>query len=142
MSRFYLAYGSNLWHAQMASRCPGASLAATLVLPGWRLVVRRYALVVADPAAHCPVALWRVTEAHMAALDRFEGHPTCYRRDRIALPAPVQGEAGAWIYHDVSCRAGPPPAAYVARLRDGYRDCGFDPAPLETALAAWPAAGP
>ncbi|MBX9700216.1 MAG: gamma-glutamylcyclotransferase [Acetobacteraceae bacterium] len=134
MSSLYLAYGSNLWHAQMAARCPGATLVATLSLPGWRLVVRKYALVVADPGARCPVALWRVTPEHMDALDRFEGHPDWYRRDRITLPGPVQDEAMAWIYHDVSDRPGPPPDEYVARLRHGYQDCGFDPAVLEAAL--------
>ena len=137
MSTLYCAYGSNLWHAQMAARCPGAVLAATLHLPGWRLALRRYALVEADPVAACPVALWRVTEAHMAALDRFEGHPGVYRRGRVTLPAPVEGEAEAWIYHEVSSRQGPPPAEYVERLRAGYADCGFDPAPLDAALAPW-----
>ncbi len=137
MSGLYIAYGSNLWHAQMARRCPGATLAGTLLLPGWRLVLRRYALVVPDPMAQCPVALWRVTPEHMRALDRFEGHPHAYRRDRLRLPAPVNGEEEAWIYHDVSERAGPPPEEYRTRLRDGYRDCGFDPACLDAALAPW-----
>lgn len=137
MTSLYLAYGSNLWHAQMRARCPGATLAATLLLPGWRLVVRKYALVAPEAGARCPVALWRVTEEHMAALDRFEGHPVHYRRDRLVLPAPVDGQAEAWIYHDVSDRPGPPPDEYRTRLLNGYRDCGFDPAPLHAALAGW-----
>ena len=137
MTSLYLAYGSNLWHAQMQARCPGAALAATLLLPGWRLVLRRYALVELDPGAACPVALWRITPAHMDALDRFEGHPSFYRRDRIVLPEPVAGEAEAWIYHDVSDRPGPPPEEYRTRLLNGYRDCGFDLAPLHAAWAPW-----
>jgi hypothetical protein len=135
----YCAYGSNLWHAQMALRCPGATLAGVLPLPGWRLALRRYALVERDAAARCPVALWRVTPAHMEALDRFEGHPGFCRRDRVALPAPVEGAAEARIHHEVSPRDGPPPGEHVARLRAGHADCGLDPAPLETALARWAA---
>ena len=41
----HAAYGSNLWHAQMADRCPGAEVLGAVVLPGWRLVLRKYALV-------------------------------------------------------------------------------------------------
>ncbi len=137
MSTLYLAYGSNLWHAQMQARCPGATLAATLLLPGWRLVLQQYAGVEREAGALCPVALWRVTPAHLEALDRFEGHPIAYRRDRLALPAPVDGETEAWIYHDVSGRPGPPPDEYRLRLAKGYSDCGFDPAPLHAALAPW-----
>ena len=40
MTDLYLAYGSNLWHAQMQGRCPGATVAGALLLPGWRLQVR------------------------------------------------------------------------------------------------------
>ncbi|MBV1795588.1 gamma-glutamylcyclotransferase family protein [Siccirubricoccus sp. G192] len=131
----YAAYGSNLWYAQMARRCPGATVAGQALLPGWRLVLRRFALVEPDPAAACPIGLWHVTPGHLAALDRYEG-PHCYRRDRLALPAPVAGLGEAWIYHEIIDRPGPPAAEYIRRLRDGYRDFGFDPAPLEAALAA------
>jgi gamma-glutamylcyclotransferase (GGCT)/AIG2-like uncharacterized protein YtfP len=131
MTDLYAAYGSNLSHAQMRSRCPGAAVAGHLALPGWRLVLRRFALVEADAAAACPVGLWRVTAEHLAALDRFEG-PHTYQRTPLALP----GGGTAWIYHEIRWRAGPPSAEYVARLRRGYRDFGFDPAPLEAAIAA------
>ena len=130
----YAAYGSNLWHAQMARRCPGAAVAGALRLPGWRLVLRRFALVRPDPGAACPVGLWRVTPEHLAALDRWEG-PHCYERRLLALPEPVAGMAEAWVYHEILHRPGPPAAEYVARLRAGYADFGFDPAPLEAALA-------
>jgi gamma-glutamylcyclotransferase len=130
----YAAYGSNLLHAQMALRCPGARVAGAALLRGWRLVLRRFALVEPDPAAACPVGLWQVTECHLAALDRFEG-PHCYRRDLLPLPEPVAGARAAWIYHEILHRPGPPPAEYIGRLRAGYADFGFDPAPLEAALA-------
>lgn len=109
-------------------------VAGALDLPGWRLVLRRFARIEPDPAAACPVGLWRIAPDHLAALDRFEGHPATYRRQRIALPAPLAGLAEAWIYLEVVDRPGPPSADYVARLRAGYAEFGFDPAPLEAAL--------
>jgi hypothetical protein len=134
----YAAYGSNLWHAQMAARCPGATVAGAVALRGWRLVLRRFALVVPDPEATCPIGLWRVTPEHLRSLDRFEG-PHCYRRDRIALP---DSGAEAWIYLEIADRPGPPAAEYVERLRRGYADFGFDPAPLDAALLTAAAAPP
>lgn len=130
MSELYAAYGSNLWHAQMAARCPGATVAGALLLPGWRLAVRRFALVEPDPAAACPVGLWQVTRAHLRALDRYEG-PHTYARRLVSLPDGRQ----AWIYLELVHRPGPPAAEYVERLRCGYADFGFDPAPLDAALA-------
>ena len=130
MTDLYAAYGSNLWHAQMQLRCPGAVLAGALLLPGWRLRLRKFALVEPDPAATCPIGLWQVTPEHLAALDRYEG-PHTYARRQIDLP---DGRR-AWIYLELVHRPGPPAAEYVQRLRHGYADFGFDPAPLEAALA-------
>jgi hypothetical protein len=127
----YAAYGSNLWHDQMRRRCPDAVVAGSVVLPGWRLVVRRFALIERDQAAACPVGLWRITRADLDALDRYEG-PHTYARTRIVLP----GGGLAWTYEEIVHRPGPPAAEYVERLRNGYRDFGFDPAVLEAALAA------
>jgi len=127
----YAAYGSNLWHMQMAQRCPGAEVAGAVLLPGWRLVLRRFALIEPDAAAAVPVGLWRVTPAHLATLDEKEGLHT-YARRRIVLPDGRE----AWTYHEIAFRPGPPAAEYVQRLRHGYRDFGFDPAPLEAAVAS------
>jgi gamma-glutamylcyclotransferase (GGCT)/AIG2-like uncharacterized protein YtfP len=127
----YAAYGSNLWHAQMAERCPGAEVAGALILPGWQLVLRKFALVEEAPGASVPIGLWRVTEAHLRTLDIKEGLHT-YARRRIALPDGSE----AWIYHEILRREGPPAAEYVERLQRGYRDFGFDASSLEAAVAA------
>ena len=127
----YAAYGSNLWHAQMQARCPGAQVAGALMLPGWRLALGRFALIEPDPDAAVPIGLWHVTATHLDALDGFEG-PHTYTRSRIALP----GGGAAWIYHEIKRRPGPPAPEYVARLRAGYADFGFEAAPLDRAIAA------
>ncbi len=132
MSDLYAAYGSNLSQAQMQRRCPCARVAGQFLLPGWRLVLRRYARLEADPAACSPVGLWRITPRHLAALDRAEGAPLVYRR--VLQDTPL---GPAWIYHEVVDRPGPPSADYVARLRAGYAEFAFDPAPLQAAIAAW-----
>jgi hypothetical protein len=72
-----------------------------------------------------------VTQADLEALDGFEG-PFTYARTRITLP----GGGTAWTYKEIRRRAGPPAEEYVQRLRRGYRDFAFDPAPLDAAIAA------
>jgi hypothetical protein len=127
----YAAYGSNLWHDQMRRRCPAARVAGHAVLPGWRLVLRKFALIERNRAAACPVGLWWVTAACLDSLDRYEG-PFTYARTQVSLP-----DGGvAWTYKEIRRRPGPPAAEYVQRLRDGYRDFGFDTAVLEAAIAA------
>jgi len=126
----YAAYGSNLWHDQMRRRCPDARVAGSVVLEGWRLVVRKYALIERDAAAACPIGLWHVTAACLESLDRYEG-PRTYTRVQVPLP---DGNV-AWTYTEIRIRPGPPAAEYVGRLRRGYADFGFDPTVLEAAIA-------
>jgi gamma-glutamylcyclotransferase (GGCT)/AIG2-like uncharacterized protein YtfP len=131
----YAAYGSNLLAAQMQARCPGATRAGALLLPGFRLAMNRFASAVPEAGALLPVGLWRVTEAHLAALDRYEG-PHAYHRRSVALPD--GGEA--WIYLEIAHRPPPPSADYVARCRTGTEEFGLPMAALDAALAAigWP----
>jgi gamma-glutamylcyclotransferase (GGCT)/AIG2-like uncharacterized protein YtfP len=77
-----------------------------------------------------PIGIWRITRAHLGALDRYEGYPQAYTRQRLTLPDGSE----AWVYLERARRAGPPSRDYVARIREGYADFGFDPAPLEAAL--------
>jgi gamma-glutamylcyclotransferase (GGCT)/AIG2-like uncharacterized protein YtfP len=130
MPLLYAAYGSNLNHAQMRRRCPGARPVNALLLPAWRLVLRKYADMAPDAAALCPVGLWQITRAHLGSLDRYEGYPQAYTRQRLELPDGSE----AWVYLERAHRAGPPTRDYVACIRAGYADFGFDPAPLEAAL--------
>ncbi|MGG5890738.1 gamma-glutamylcyclotransferase family protein [Falsiroseomonas sp. HC035] len=129
----YAAYGSNLDHARMRGRCRGAEPAGTALLPGWRLVLRRYADIEPDPQATVPVGLWRIRLGHLPRLDRFEGTALGIY-ERLRVPLPEGGEA--WIYAGRRLRPGPPEAWYVEHLRRGYREFGFSPAPLEDALGA------
>ena len=132
----YAAYGRNLDHGRMRARCPGASPGGVALLPGWRLVVNRYASIARGESV-LPLGLWRITPSHLDTLDRVEGVALgVYARIRITLPEPAGGFAEAWTYLELHHRPGPPEAAYVAHLRQGYRDFGLEPSPLDAALAA------
>ncbi|MGG5818108.1 gamma-glutamylcyclotransferase family protein [Falsiroseomonas sp. HW251] len=132
LPRLYAAYGSNLDHARLLGRCRGARPEGVAQLAGWRLAVNRYASILPVAAAAVPVGLWRVTPAHLRALDRWEGVAAgCYERIRVPLPDGNE----AWTYVERKHRPGPPEDWYVAHLRQGYRDFGLDASPLDAALA-------
>jgi gamma-glutamylcyclotransferase (GGCT)/AIG2-like uncharacterized protein YtfP len=136
---FYAAYGSNLAYARMRhrSRCPGAEPLGAALLQGWRLMVGRYATITPDEAGSVPIGLWRITPRHLRALDRVEGTALgVYRRIRIRPAAPLGEVTEAWTYVEQAPRPGPPADWYVAHLRQGYRDFGLEPSPLEAALSA------
>ncbi|PZW45938.1 hypothetical protein C8P66_110136 [Humitalea rosea] len=128
----YAAYGSNLSHAQMAARCPAARVVGGVMVPGWRLGFRTWAVIEEAPEAMVPIGIWAVTEDCVTALDVFEGVPDSYRR----APLPLPDGREALVYLECAGRHGPPTRAYADIIRVGYGDFGFDPAPLEAALAA------
>ena len=75
MTRLYFAYGSNMSAAQMRRRCPGARPLGIGTVDGWRFAInaRGTATVVKRAGARVRGVLWRVTGAHLATLDTFEG---------------------------------------------------------------------
>lgn len=137
MPLLYAAYGSNLDHDRMRERCAGAEAAGTALLPGWRLVLRRYADIEPDGASLLPIGLWRIRPRHLRSLDRFEGTALgIYERLKVALPPGTEAGGEAWIYAGRRLRDGPPEGWYVGHLRLGYRAFGLEPGPLDAALSA------
>lgn len=130
----YAAYGSNLDHARMLGRCPGATPLGAALLPGWRLAVNRFATIERDGAAAVPIGLWRITEQHRRALDIAEGVALRIYR---AVMLDIEGHGPALTYVEQRLRPGPPSDAYVAHLRQGYADFALDGAALDEALARW-----
>ncbi|MGG5810292.1 gamma-glutamylcyclotransferase family protein [Falsiroseomonas sp. CW058] len=144
----YAAYGSNLDPARMLSRCAGAEAAATGSLENWRLVLNLRASIVPETGARTPVAIWRIPLSELPALDAAEGYaegrPEAMNTyARVSLPVAVAGNERfiCYTYVEARHRPGPPDAAYVRHLRDGYAHFGFDAAALQAALSPWRATG-
>ena len=88
--RYYIAYGSNLNTMQMRWRCPNATVMGTAELKDWRLVFKgsktgSYLTIEPAEGYTVPVAVWEVTEADEANLDRYEGYPTFYYKQELEL---------------------------------------------------------
>jgi gamma-glutamylcyclotransferase (GGCT)/AIG2-like uncharacterized protein YtfP len=127
----YAAYGSKLNLEQMAQRCPNATILGTGELVGYRLLFRggsygAVATVEPKKGESVPVLLWDITPRDEAALDRYEGWPTLYRKETgivICDGEPVE----AMIYIMNEGRAlGMPSDNYYYTIAEGYDSAGFD----------------
>ena len=116
----YFAYGSNLCVEQMAQRCPGAHDPRPATLAGHDWLINRRGVATVEPSAGLEVhgVLWRVTETDLEILDRAEGVPSRYRRDRLTVQT-SQGPASAWVYIDPRVEPGLPREGYLERIIGG-----------------------
>lgn len=141
---YYVAYGSNISREQMKARCPGATVAGTGVLYGYRLVYQLsatgYYMNLHPAKGHItPVVVWEVSEEDEKTLDRYEGCPRYYRKTnlKIKLIRKVNGRrptVKAFIYVlPVRKPFGLPKERYVRICADGYREFGFNIETLENA---------
>ncbi len=113
----YFAYGSNLCVTQMAGRCPDAidPRPATLADHDWLINQRGVATVEPFNGALVHGVLWQISEQDLATLDRVEGVPVRYRRDRIVVHTD-HGPTEAWVYVDHRVEPGAPRAGYLERI--------------------------
>lgn len=129
--KYYLAYGSNLNVEQMQHRCPGAYIVGTAIIKNYRLMFKgsktgAYLTIEPSPGKTVPVAIWAVTRANEAALDRYEGFPTFYYKKpfKVAYNG-KQLDAFAYIMHEDRV-LGRPSDYYVRTCLEGYAEFDFD----------------
>ena len=135
--RYYVAYGSNLNIGQMQRRCPDARIIGTAEMKDRRLLFRgsktgSYLTVEKANGFSVPVAVWAVSKADEASLDRYEGYPAFYYKEELKLP--IKGirtgrvrnrRVFVYIMHE-DRPIGIPSAMYMRVCAEGYRDFGFD----------------
>lgn len=145
MSKFYLAYGSNLNIRQMKIRCPNAEPVGTAVINGYGLLFKgsktgAYLTIEKAGNSTVPVAVWKVSESDELRLDAYEGYPNFYYKTEMELPVKMLKNgiiktitAFVYIMHE-NRHLGKPSIHYVRTCAEGYRNFGFDKEFLEMAL--------
>ena len=145
MKRYYLAYGSNLNIAQMQFRCPDATVVGTAVIPDYELLFKgsltgAYLTIEPKQGSQVPVGVWEVSLTDEFRLDRYEGFPSFYYKKEIRISVADnrtgktrQRDAFVYIMHE-DRKLGVPTDMYVRTCIEGYRDFGFDTAPLRQAF--------
>ena len=127
----YFAYGANLNRNHMALWCPHSMPLETAVLRDHRLVFRFWCDVMATPGRQVPGALYRLGEGDLRWLDEFEDCPQLYRHVTVEVTCAGGEVVQAMTYQmHPGHPFAPPDPEYLAIVRQGYADWGYDPAAL------------
>lgn len=139
MGKLYIAYGSNLNLAQMATRCPSARVYAKGILNNWELVYRgaeknSHATIKRKSGSIVPVLVWEIQSIDEYRLDIYEGYPRYYFKKNIMVD--IEGEKKkAMVYiMDERRLPGRPSISYVENIRQGYIDNNMDISVFEKSL--------
>ncbi len=139
MSKYYLAYGSNLNVGQMAHRCPTAKPVGTAVIRDYELLFKgsktgAYLTIEKKKGSTVPAAVWEVTDDDEKRLDVYEGCPAFYYKTEMEVTVNRKKiKAFVYIMHE-DRPLGVPSRQYVHTCADGYMDFGFGLKHLEVAL--------
>ena len=136
-TKLYVAYGSNLHIGQMAHRCPTAKVVGASSLKGRRLLFRgghggAVATVEQYEGGSVPVLAWEITAADEAALDRYEGFPFFYRKEKVKIEIDGKRRTAMVYIMNSEGRGGEyrplnqPGVGYYATILEGYKAAGFD----------------
>lgn len=136
----YVSYGSNMDLEQMEWRCPDAELVTSGTLRGYRLLFRgsktgSYATIEPCEGAEVPVLVWEISERDEQSLDHYEGYPTFYFKENVAVETDTGTLFGMAYVMDQRRPLGIPSAGYYGVLERAYERFGFDSAILKKALA-------
>jgi len=139
VSALYFAFGSNTVPAQMAKRCPGATLVGNAVLPDHRFRIGRrgYGTVEPGPGAVVHGVLWDLSEGDEAALDVYEGvRHGLYRKVQRVVRTAAGDDRTAFVYVAADPEPGGAVAGYVERIIAAGEAHGF-PAEYLDELRGW-----
>ena len=130
----YFGYGMNTNRDQMAGRCPNSKVIGPAILPGYKFVFRGHADVELDWESQVEGVLWDVNDTDLEALDRLEGFPHYYLRQRAWVETD-QGYGVAWVYmmNDQDYESNPT-TSYYNLCMEGYKQHGVPTDQLTNAL--------
>ena len=111
----------------MAFRCPDARLIGTGYIAGARLEFYLHATVekTGDQRNRVPVAVWEINDRDERSLDRYEGFPSYYIKERWPVHMSDGSQIEGMIYIMKMIRQSPPHSAYYKGIEDAYRKLGL-----------------
>ena len=129
--RRYIAYGSNLNRGQMALRCPDAKVVGTGEIKDYELLFRgnrNGAVATVEPkkGESVPVLIWEISPRDEFNLDRYEGYPRLYGKEMLEVEMDGKREKMMAYTMTDGYAMGVPSEHYLATIRTGYQEAGFD----------------
>lgn len=134
MSKYYIAYGSNLNIEQMNRRCPHSIRVGSGILEDYELTFKYFLTVKKVAGAKTPIGIWKITDEDEKKLDIYEGYPTHYRKEYIDIEIDGKLEKGLIYIMNSIREAQPPSGTYMQTCTVGYKNFGFDLNYLNDAL--------
>lgn len=130
----YAAYGSNLSLSQIVRRCPSADIKGQGTLRNAKLVFAYYLGIAESEGSSVPVAVYTMTAADVAAMDRHEGlgrgtftGTGQYGYERYLVTVEINGEAvRCFTYVKRDNELEEPSEGYYQTCLAGYADWNFD----------------
>jgi gamma-glutamylcyclotransferase len=131
---YYFAYGSNLSRQQMLKRCAQAKILQSAVLPNYKLVFSGWsrewrgglATIQSSHGDRVAGGIYEISEMDMSRLDKFEGYPAEYTRNKITVYPDTGPALEAVMYiRPRQLEASKPSAEYLAVIRQGYQEWGL-----------------
>lgn len=131
MGKLYVAYGSNLNLAQMAIRCPTATIYASGILKNWEIIYRgeptnSYATIRKKENSNIPVLIWDIQASDEEELDRYENFPILYTKETIEVESNGIKLEGMIYIMNQNEKPGKPSISYIETIHQGYKDNSFD----------------
>ena len=131
----YFAYGSNLHHLQMKSRCKDSVYLKKIYLKDFKLTFRskyRVADIELKKNSKVPGALFEISKNDEKKLDIYEDYPTLYKKYYFTY---YQRKVMTYtIVKKTSFTF--PKKRYLNIVKRGYKDCNLDNSYLKNALKA------
>lgn len=142
----YFAYGSNLDHEQIKSRCPGSEYLFRAKLPGYRLLFDGHserrgcsvANIVQDLEGHVWGGVFRMTDEDLVQLDKYENHPHSYKRSVVKVTDDHGKEHDVLAYHRLHDKEGKPNKRYIQHIINGAKHCGLPEEYITKLLSLFP----
>lgn len=135
---YYFAYGSNMNHEHMKSRCPKAKYQGKFELKEHELVFRGVADVQPNKNKSVFGALFLITRDCEKALDVYEGYPNFYTKDYVNDWYEDNGSLISrkiMFYTMVDKEVIYPPfGTYLNTIIDGYKHCELSTESLKEAV--------
>lgn len=130
----YIAYGSNINLKQMAFRCPTAKVVGTSEIKGYELQFKGVATIAPKEESKVPVLVWELKSADEKSLDRYEGHPSLYRKETLEVEINGKSTPAMVYIMNGNSPLQEPTELYYNGIEKGYIENGLDLSYLEKAL--------
>jgi len=130
---YYFAYGSNLHHRQMKSRCPNCQFIKKMILHNYDLTFRsKYGAADIQKKRGKKVygGLYIISKSAERRLDIYEEYPILYKKIYFKHHA----QKVMTYIMPKKTKLVPPTKKYINTIKQGYKDCKLSMKSLNSAL--------